>query len=422
MRIPLWWTAAVRPWLALLLAAAALFLACWIFINAPTRRLLPLSVGAPEVSHWLILASLAAVALAVAGARDHAAARVAVALALPALGISLTPLVRLPATARRVAEAARAALRPQSPTVPGDATKPPPRTSVLDVAELFGGVRLGDAAVTTGVAVATAEGVPLTVDVYRPASHVALPASASSGGAAADATLPIVVQVYGGAWQRGAPGDFSNFGRWLASRGYVVFSIDYRHAPHFRWPAQLDDVRTNLAWIRDHAAEWGGDATRVALLGRSAGAQLAMLGAYTEGPLPIRAVVSFYGPVDLVDAYEHPPSPDPLKIREVEEALFGGPLATMRESYRLASPIAYATHPLPPTLLIHGGRDHIVEPRYGARLRDRLAATGTTVLLLDIPWADHAFDEVFNGPSSQLALYHVERFLAWAMRAPAATP
>ena len=54
------------------------------------------------------------------------------------------------------------------------------------------------------------------------------------------------------------------------------------------------------------------------------------------------------------------------------------------------------------------------------RLRDKLAATGTTVVLLDIPWADHAFDEVFNGPSSQLELYYTERFLAWALarRAP----
>jgi acetyl esterase/lipase len=397
----------LRSRLAFALAASALFLACWIFIAAPTRGLLRLSVGAPEVSVWLVAASLIAAGLALAGLRARVTARVGLTLALLTLGLALTPLLRLPATARRLAVAERAALGADPLDDVSDAARSRMRHGVLDLRELLGGVALGDARVTRGIIVSTVGGVRLTADVYRPAR---------------EGTFPIVVQVYGGAWQRGTPGDFSNFGRWLAARGYVVFSIDYRHAPQARWPAQLADVRTNLAWIRAHASEYGGDPTRVALLGRSAGAHLAMLGAYTDGPLPIRAVISFYGPVDLVDAYEHPPHPDPLKIRDVEDTLFGRTLDEMREVYRLASPITYATRPLPATLLIYGGRDHIVEPRYGVRLRDRLAATGTTVLLLDIPWADHAFDEVFNGPSSQLALYHVERFLAWAMNASSRAP
>ena len=65
-----------------------------------------------------------------------------------------------------------------------------------------------------------------------------------------------------------------------------------------------------------------------------------------------------------------------------------------------------------PTLLVYGGRDHIVEPKYGAIVVDALRARGTPVAYLEIPWADHAFDEVFNGPSSQIALYYTERFIA----------
>ena len=229
------------------------------------------------------------------------------------------------------------------------------------------------------------------------------------------------VQIYGGAWQRGKPGDNRDFARWLAARGYVVFGIDYRHAPAFHWPAQIDDVRLCLAWIREHAAEFDADTSRVAFIGRSAGAHLALIAAYSHGPLPARAVVSFYGPVDLTESYANPPHPDPIRTRPVEEALIGGTPAEKSEAFREASPITYVTRGLPPTLLIIGDRDHIVEPLYVARLRDRLAATGTTVALLDIPWADHAFDEVFNGPSSQLALYHTERFLAWAMANPASS-
>jgi acetyl esterase/lipase len=155
------------------------------------------------------------------------------------------------------------------------------------------------------------------------------------------------------------------------------------------------------------------------LLGRSAGAHLALLAAYRPNrpsALRVRGVVSYYGPVDLVDAYRHPPRPDPLRIRSLEEDFIGGTLEQLPQQYADASPISYATQPLPPTLLVYGGRDHTVEPRYGAKLGERLAASGTPVAYLEIPWAEHAFDEVFHGPSSQIAAYYTERFLAWVSR------
>jgi acetyl esterase/lipase len=227
---------------------------------------------------------------------------------------------------------------------------------------------------------------------------------------------PVLVQIYGGAWQRGEPGSNADFATLLASHGWVVFAIDYRHAPSVHWPVLMDDVDSSLVWIRAHAAEYDGDTARVVLMGRSAGAHLAKLAAYRRPVLHVRGVVSYYGPADLVDAYRHPPSPDPLHIRSVEETLIGGTPDEMPQAYADASPVTYLTRVLPPTLLIYGRRDHIVEARYGAQLRDRLAATGTRVAYLEIPWAEHAFDAVFNGPSSQLALYHTERFLAWAVR------
>ena len=115
------------------------------------------------------------------------------------------------------------------------------------------------------------------------------------------------------------------------------------------------------------------------------------------------------------DAYRNPPHPDPLRIRSVEDAFLGGPPDTMPQRYADASPITYATRRLPPTLLIYASRDHIVEPRYGEQMARALAATGTPSAFLEIPWADHAFDAVFNGPSSQLASYYTERFIAWAV-------
>ncbi len=155
----------------------------------------------------------------------------------------------------------------------------------------------------------------------------------------------------------------------------------------------------------------------MALLGRSSGAQLAMVAAYEPGALPVRAVVNYYGPVDLVEGYRHPPDPDPLNVRAIEEAFLGGSPVQMPEAYRTASPISYVSRSLPPTLSIYGMRDYVVEPRFGGLLHASLRATGSTSVLLQIPWAGHAFDAVPHGPGAQLALYHTERFLAWALAA-----
>jgi acetyl esterase/lipase len=73
---------------------------------------------------------------------------------------------------------------------------------------------------------------------------------------------------------------------------------------------------------------------------------------------------------------------------------------------------------LPPSLLIYGSRDHIVLSRFGAMLDGRLREAGATSVFLEIPWAEHAFDVIPNGPSGQLSLYYTERFLAWALSSP----
>ncbi len=393
----------LRPWLALTIASAALFVASWIVLPAPTYACLVLAIAATEASVWLGLVAGIGGGVALLDIRRHRAARVAAAVALVSIALASLPLVRFPSATRRFEAEMTAVLgEDYLQHVPADAQRTM-RPSPLIAMDLFRGVDPGAARVERGIAYAAPEGVPLMLDVYRP------PAAGR---------FPTVVQLYAGAWQRGAPGDNAGCARYLAARGHVVFAIDYRHAPRWRWPAQLDDVRTGLAWIREHAAEYDADATRLALVGRSAGAQLAMIAAYRAGAPPVRAVVSYYGPVDLTEGYRDPPRPDPLDVRPIEEALLGGTPDAMPARYREASPITYATRPLPPTLLVYAGRDHVVKPRFGAAHHARLRASGTTTILLEIPWAEHAFDAIPHGPSSQLALYHTERFLAWALRGP----
>ena len=93
----------------------------------------------------------------------------------------------------------------------------------------------------------------------------------------------------------------------------------------------------------------------------------------------------------------------------------GGSPQKLPNEYKIASPISYVTHPLPPTLLVYGSRDNLVQAKFGRQMYQTLQTSGNTAVFLEIPWAEHAFDEVFNGVSNQLALYYTERFIAWAL-------
>ena len=227
---------------------------------------------------------------------------------------------------------------------------------------------------------------------------------------------PVLVQIYGGAWQRGQPGDNATAATFLASRGWVVFEIDYRHAPQWRWPAQRDDVRAALAWIRASGARFGADLSRMAMVGRSAGAQLALMAAYEEGTPAIDAVVAYYGPTDLAEGWRVPPRPDPLGVRAVLEAYLGGTPDDLPESYRAASPVHVVSPTTPPTLLLYGSRDHIVDVRFARELHERLRGSGATSVLLELPWSEHAFDAVPFGLGGQISLHYMERFLSTIVR------
>jgi len=195
-----------------------------------------------------------------------------------------------------------------------------------------------------------------------------------------------VVDIYGGAWQRGSPKDNAAFHKFLESRGYAVYAIDYRHAPAVHFPAQLDDVRAAIERVRSQP---GG--RRLVLCGRSSGAELALLAGYkwTDG---IAGVISFYGPTDLTAGYADVPFPDPIDERGVLRTYLGGTPRELPELYRAASPITYVRPGLPPTLLIHGLRDHIVKPRFSRELQRALAGSGNRVELVELPWSEHAFD------------------------------
>src|SRR5437773_8595168 len=162
------------------------------------------------------------------------------------------------------------------------------------------------------VVYAHADGVPLRFDHYRPRK--------------VDGPAAAVIFVHGGAWMHGDPSQAAGNALHFARRGIATISLSYRLAPAHRFPAPLDDVRHGLRWVRAHAGELGIDPERLALLGLSAGAHLAMLAHVARGvqelapelppelgdvPEDVRAIVVHYGPFDLSRSRPFPDGIDP---------------------------------------------------------------------------------------------------------------
>jgi acetyl esterase/lipase len=247
----------------------------------------------------------------------------------------------------------------------------------------------------------TTDGEKLTLDIYKPGySH---------------GPLPGVLVIHGGSWQSGDSKEFIALNAYLAARDYVVISMNYRLAPKWKFPAGRDDVLSAIAYLKVYGHEFGVDPTRLALLGRSAGGQLALLAAYTANEPAIRGVVSVYGPTDLKFGYDRPASKLLLDTRGVLESYLGGSPAKADDVYFAASPINFVNAATPPTLLIHGLHDGHVLPEESARLDARLTEAKVKHLFVRLPWATHACDWSFSGPCGQITTYAIERFLEHVM-------
>jgi acetyl esterase/lipase len=339
----------------------------------------PVATVGNEIAAWFIVLNLAGAVWAWARRR-----RVSLAIFLVGFFWSAWPFVQIGSVNRDVANQWTAAHLPAPPPASGAAHA---------FLESFTGI---------SVSTLTPQALPLKIQLYEAAATAESPA----------APRPIVINIHGGSWQHGSATEDGVFATHLATQGYAVFSLDYRRAPEHHFPAQIDDVQEAIRWVYDNASRHGADAARIALAGRSAGGHLAMLAAYAGTGVPIRSVISYYGPTDLEAMHADPPSPDPLRIPEKLEELIGTSPSHAANAYRDASPVHYVRAGLPPTLQIQGARDRVVKARFPRELHERLLASGVRSLLLELPWADHSFDFVYFGPGSTMSLAVIDAFLA----------
>ena len=400
-QLNLWGLRQLFKFIPLLLVALGLFLSLWTIVPAPTLSLLIFGVGVPELSPWIAGLNLIALSFILVKFQPSYLDITFLIASLMALALSIIPLMQFEAANARFQLQMETRLGKdylqQLPTALIAQMRPKP----FVLADVFRGITLKEVRIQRDIQFANPDGQRLKLNVYQPL---------------ASGKHPALIMIYGGAWRQGEPSNHETFSRYIAAQGYCVIAVDYRHAPEYRFPAQLEDVQTALNYIRDRADRWEIDLQRVALIGRSAGGQLATIVAYqNQSAINFKAVVNYYGPVNLVDGYLYPPLPDPINTRRVLEDFLGGTPETELKLYQQASPINYVQSKLPVSLLIYGGKDHIVQPTYGKMLYEKLLANDNKVIFLSIPWADHAFDTIFSGVSNQLALYYTERFLAWSL-------
>lgn len=182
--------------------------------------------------------------------------------------------------------------------------------------------------------------------------------------------FPVVVFLYGGAWNSGTRSMYRFVGGALASRGLVVVIPDYRLFPAVRYPAFLQDNALAVRWTRDTIARYGGDPANLFLMGHSAGAyDAAMLGLDGEwlgqvgmARSDLRGVIGVSGPYDFV--------PDTDELRDI----FGPP-----ELLAQRMPITYVDGREPPMLLLTGTADTTVRPGNTERLAARIRQAGGLV-------------------------------------------
>jgi acetyl esterase/lipase len=227
---------------------------------------------------------------------------------------------------------------------------------------------------------------PLTLDLHLPAERPA----------------PVVLFVHGGGWRLGSRRSFGpnftaegSFGRIVAA-GFAVASVDYRLSGEAVFPAQVDDVRAALAWLREQAAEFGIDASRVVAWGESAGATLAALVALESesgvaGPA-VAGVIDWYGPSDLV---AFAALSDPAELANTRESQWlGGTAVELPEAARAASPALRVHAGAPPFLIAHGDADAFVPQAQSIGFADARRAAGVPVDFSSVPGANHMWNGV----------------------------
>ena len=212
--------------------------------------------------------------------------------------------------------------------------------------------------------------------------------------------LPAVIYIHGGGWIGGSHRQ-SPILR-LAQEGYFAASIEYRLSSEAKWPAQIQDCKLGVRWLRANAAQYHVDPHRIGAWGASAGGHLVVClgtmadvkeyegdGGYPGVSSAVQAVVDFFGPTDFITPQIYTPN-----AQQLTEGLFGVPRDQNPALWKSGSPVFYVKAGDPPMLLVHGDSDGLVPVAQSKVLDQALTRAGVPHQLMIIKNAGHGFGPV----------------------------
>jgi len=229
-------------------------------------------------------------------------------------------------------------------------------------------------------------GKSLQLDIYIP-KNIKKPA-------------PLLVFIHGGGWKGGQRSDYLIYLVDFAKRGYITATVSYRLLKDGPYPACAEDITDAVRWFYNNGEKYGYDPDRIALIGGSAGAHLALLAAYgwkkhdvnpvntevAETVHRIKAVVDIYGPVDLTTKY--------ARTQLLVTSFIAHSFKEAPELYREASPLFYLDKSDPPTMILHGTSDDLVPISQSDLLKAWLDSLGVPNVYYRVPLWPHTMDIV----------------------------
>jgi acetyl esterase/lipase len=210
-----------------------------------------------------------------------------------------------------------------------------------------------------------------------------------------DKPLPVIVWIHGGAWQKGSK-EYSPLLAYVG-KGYAVASINYRYSQQAVFPAQIEDCKAAIRWLRAHAKTYNLDPDRFGAAGSSAGGHLAALlgtsgdvkdlegkAGNLEQSSRVQCVLDLYGPTDFLSmGARHDQASSPVA------SLLGGPVPENKEKAQKASPVTYVSKTCPPFFVIHGDKDNVVPVIQSTSFVEVLKKAGIDATLIIVKQAGH---------------------------------
>jgi acetyl esterase/lipase len=213
--------------------------------------------------------------------------------------------------------------------------------------------------------------------------------------------VPVIVWVHGGAWQAGNKKNCRS--RVFLKSGFAAVSINYRLSQHAIFPAQIEDCKAAIRYLRANAKKYNIDPERIGVWGSSAGGHLAaMLGTTSDikdfdtGPnvdvsSSVQAVCDFFGPTDFTKMNDFESSMNHDAANSPESLLVGGAIQENKDACKRVNPITYVSRDDPPFLIVHGDKDPLVPHNQSELLYDALKKANVDVKFHTVKGGGHGF-------------------------------